>query len=1234
MARRHQSSRHQKLDQTAAILAKLAMPLGQVWAAWVILALGMVLSIFIFVQARDHIQRQARAEFDVEVDRNADTMKRRMDRYHELVLALQGLMSSGESVSRESFHRFVSKLELTQRYAAVYFAFYSERVLFAERDKFLRAVRWDTSIDPGGYPDFSIKPPGDRPEYLVVKYVEPAVPNMSAMGADYIIRDTVREAVNRSRDSGQMTATGDFEFSFLPARPLGFALRAPLYRKGPPPQTVEERRAASVGAVGVTFRLADLINDLVRDFPVQRLHLQIFEGKPGQRDKPVYDSAPAKLLAGSEIAADDQGVIERRVSLVLADRQWELRFKPDTTMVSSVDIWVPWALLTGGLLTSALLFMLILSMATARARAEHVALEMTRDLREGEQRFRTLAELSSDWSWEQDSDFRFTSLSSTFQNRSGVAPERLLGKRRWDNFPDAETNPFWQQHRRTLEAHLPFRELQFVVDDTAGKPRWFTVNGNPVFDADGNFTGYRGTGREITRRKQTEIELEKSLSVLRATLESTADAILVVDENGEAIGYNRKFVGLWKMPDSLMMPDAKADRIAVEAAQLRDGKDFSERIAEIYQRPEAESFDVIRFLDGRVCERYSQPQKIGGQSVGRVWSFRDVTQRTHAERRLDMQHAVARLLAGSQSTSEVMSGIIRAICETQEWMCGAYWSQQPDGSLKCDETWHVKSEAIEKFTQASRLQTFDTGTVGMIRRAAAVGKPVWKADVASDPNFNRVELAKAADLHGAFAFPVLDRSKVLGVVEFYSNEIRQPDETLIDVTGAIGSQIGQFLRRKLAEDDLQFIAGHDALTKLPNRNLLNQRLDHALAQAKRHHKQVGIMFIDLDRFKTINDSQGHAAGDAALKEVAVRLQTCLRESDTIARQGGDEFVILIEEIGSPQYFVAVAEKILAALAKPFVLNGVEYHLGASIGISTYPGDCEDAESLLKNADIAMYRAKELGRNNFQFHSAQMNSHSMERLKLESSLRRAVERNQLVLHYQPKVDTLSGKINGVEALLRWQHPERGLVPPFEFISIAEETGLILPIGEWVLRTACERLRSWIAEGYPSIRMAVNISPRQFTNPGLSNEVARALMDTNLDPGLLELEITESMVMHNAEQAVSLLKQFKSMGICLSIDDFGTGYSSLSHLKRFPIDSLKIDRSFVKDIPGDADDSAITRAIVAMAQSLKLKTIAEGVETKEQFEFLKLHGCDEIQGYLFSKPVEESALLVLLKAPPFT
>lgn len=432
-----------------------------------------------------------------------------------------------------------------------------------------------------------------------------------------------------------------------------------------------------------------------------------------------------------------------------------------------------------------------------------------------------------------------------------------------------------------------------------------------------------------------------------------------------------------------------------------------------------------------------------------------------------------------------------------------------------------------------------------------------------------------------------------------------------------------------AESEIQQLINYDSLTGLPNRNMLHDRLRLAIAQAAREHHLVAVIFLDLDRFKGINDTLGHRAGDMLLTTVADRLSACVRESDTLARLGGDEFVIILTSMVHEDGITTVCKKILALVAEPAFIEGHDIYTTVSIGIAVYPVDGEDSHTLLKHADLAMYQAKEMDRNNFQFFSREMNVKVLERMLLENSMRRALEREEFFLVYQPQVDVRTGQIAGAEALLRWKHPELGLLSPDKFIYLAEENGFIVPIGEWVIQTACRQNKAWQDEGLPPMRMAVNLSGKQFGMQRLDQSISSILMETGLDPQWLELEITESAIMKNAEQNISMLQKFKQMGIALAIDDFGTGYSSLSYLKHFPISRLKIDRSFVRDITDNPDDAAIAEIIIAMAQALKLNVIAEGVETRAQMELLSFHNCVEMQGYLFSRPVPAAEFAVLLE-----
>ncbi|HTD73043.1 MAG TPA: EAL domain-containing protein [Steroidobacteraceae bacterium] len=460
---------------------------------------------------------------------------------------------------------------------------------------------------------------------------------------------------------------------------------------------------------------------------------------------------------------------------------------------------------------------------------------------------------------------------------------------------------------------------------------------------------------------------------------------------------------------------------------------------------------------------------------------------------------------------------------------------------------------------------------------------------------------------------------------------------VILLTALLGRMSWQLVQWRARESEtklahaqhVEYMAYHDALTGLANRAKFSNSLNQSISEAGRYGRRLAVAFLDLDRFKQINDTLGHDAGDQLLKEVASRIKGCIRESDIVARLGGDEFVVLLPELGDELYAGVVAKKILAAAAKPFNVMGQEFRVTASIGISTFPHDGLDEQTLTKNADIAMYQAKAEGRNNFKFYSQKLNANTLERLALESSLRHALERNEFRLHYQAKRDIAGGRITGMEALLRWVHPDLGTVAPMQFIPMAEETGLILPIGRWVLKTVCMQSIAWQRQGLPALSIAVNMTARQFLDEQLLSDVSSILTETGMDPHLLEIELNESLLIRDVGNTLRILTGLKALGIRIAVDDFGTGYSSLAMLQRFPLDTIKIDRSLMHDFLGSTDNTGLADAIIAMGKTLSLTVVAQGVETKEQAEHLRLHACDELQGFYFKRPLPVDEFTQLLR-----
>ncbi len=969
--------------------------------------------------------------------------------------------------------------------------------------------------------------------------------------------------------------------------------------------------------------------------------------------------------------------------------------------------------LATGAIISLLLFATAWTVTSTRLRAVALARVMTRELRESEERFKSLTRMSADWYWEQDENYRFTAQSGGGTGWSKRAISQTYGKTRWE-LPGVDTShEDWVAHRALLDARQPFQDFVFRRFGNASEPRYISVSGEPIFDEQGAFTGYRGIGSDITERVRRDNALAESEARFRTAFGSAPIGMAIVSLEGRwkevnaplctMLGYSEAELMGRTFQDITHPDDLEADLVHVR--QVLSGETRSFQMEKRYFHKDGHvvwallSVSLARDLDGTPQHFVSQIEDITARKQSEyelAANRRFLADLIDAiplpltvkddDRRFVIVNEANSIFHGRPATDFL--GKSDSDLYPPERVAAA-WAEddavadsgipleieQPFLTVSGEQRWVIKYKrrivspdgrrwlitALLDITERKRAELALTQSEARFRALTAMSSDFyWE----QDENFRITAMSEGVETSvGISSQWHIGKTRwevpgiKLGKQEWAAHkavlEAHQPftdftyerigpdgasrylsisGQPIFDGHGAFQGYRGvgkDVTAAKLAEVQIQYLAYHDNLTALPNRSSFSLILNHGIARARRDKKKLAVLFIDLDRFKTINDTLGHDAGDTLLREIGNRLRHSVRQNDTVARLGGDEFVVLLEDVGAPGHVAKVARKILSDIASALDLLGQEFRVTASIGVSVYPEDGEDEQALMKNADIAMYQAKQEGKNNFQFHSQKMAAHSLERLALESGLRRALERNEFQLHYQAKVDLRTSRVTGMEALLRWQHPDLGTVPPSQFIPIAEETGLIGPIGQWVIRTACLQNKAWQDQGLPPMRVAVNLSPRQFTDDRLPRSIAAILKETGMEPAWLELEITESMIMHDVDKTMQKLNLLGKTGIRIAIDDFGTGHSSLAYLKRFPIDTLKIDRSFIRDLPGDAEDKAITTAIIGMGKSLDLTVVAEGVETADQLEFLRAHGCDEYQGYFFSKPVPAEKFTELLQ-----
>ncbi|PTB22514.1 diguanylate phosphodiesterase [Trinickia symbiotica] len=1094
--------------------------LGQYYAGGLALAallLGLAATLTVHSLLGGFVEREARLRFENDSRSVEQQIATRVRLYSDVLVTMRALMSADNEVKRSEFRDFVSGLDLPGRYPGfqtLNCAFYLRDT---DLDAFVARQRIDPALQSAGV-EFTVHPRAQRAMHEILTYVEPLDRNTASLGVDLDALPDRGNALQTLRDTGEAVSSGRLIYAERGAEYVGLAMRLPVYRRGMPTATVDERRRAYVGSVGAGIRVNDMMAGLLSAETLLALRYRIYDAGSvyGRQVEPsnsrmLYDSvggvsvSSAAAASGGETHVDSErrnGNGGRRAAVrgastsppftrstmqQFAGRRWVIVFSAQPAALMGSQRYLPNVALLSGLVISLLLASLAYALSSSRSRALKVAADMTAGLRESERARAEAQRIAHLGDWRVNLGNGAAHVSNEMARlvglRRGSPTVKMLARA-----IECVDRPALLSHlKRTLETREPF-ELECRYRSLRGRRGWLRIIGHACGEPGSGWL--RGTALEVTKQK---------------------------------------------------------------------------------------SIDRAR----------------------------------------ELEHAFTLQLATATNDTDVFAGLVTLLTSGMNWDAGGFWPTQGGRQQLLHPVYSTSVAALEQRLRAQSLKPLiDDAPIA----------PRWSTSRATSPRL------PASGIVTTFSFPLHTGKELLGVAEFYSRERRHVEPQALAMASSIASQMSHFLQRRMAECNLQFLANHDALTGLPNRLMFKSHLEDSLSRAHAEKTALHVLFIDLDRFKDINDSLGHNIGDQMLRAVAERLGERVPEANMIARLGGDEFIVLLEDRGDgAAHLRQTIDVIQAALADPFSVCGMQLQASASIGVSSFPEDGSDAQTLLKNADLAMYGAKQRGKNTFQRYARQMSMSLQQRVEMESCLRQAVENHEFTLFYQPRVDLRTNHCTGAEALIRWNSPKLGLVMPADFIPLAEETGDIVSIGAWVLREACRQAAEWRAGGLGDIHVAVNLSARQFADTRLRETILEALEDARLPGHLLELELTESVIMRHPEQAVHLLSAIKKTGGRLSIDDFGTGYSSLAYLNRFPIDIVKIDRSFIRHLPESHSDAQITSAVIALGHSLGLTVIAEGAETQSHIDFLRKEGCDEVQGYFFSRPLSAGDMRIFLDRP---
>jgi diguanylate cyclase (GGDEF)-like protein/PAS domain S-box-containing protein len=1213
------------------------------WFSLFFLLAGLLTTGFAYWQGKQLVEREQSSQLDARAQDAKNNLERKIGEYTEVLRGYQAQFAAHPDLTRQTFRHVTDSLQLEQRLPGIQAVGFSPRVVPSERRRFETLLHREYLQDPQAFVAASVAPQ-TRPDAdaFMVRYIEPAEKNRFRIGYDHAAEAKRQVAIYRARDTGELAVSERVRLFVAPGTIDGIVFFLPLYEGGGIPATLESRRERFSGFVFLAIRTDEMLRkvfgpDLLGDLDIDIHHVrQTGNAIKFAAQDLLFDSRNYRPAASIAAAS-----LQRRLELPVGGMVWQLSATAQPQFARQSQAWLPPIAAFAGALLSLLAFFFMRLLNSRHRTSEARASAVERSLHSSEKKLTEVMKSIDQMLW--TADFPEGKISYV-----SPAVERVYG---WPASDFYNNHGLWlacihpEDRERVKAFALTAAEraksgIDFRIVRPDGMVRWLRYAIHFVADGATPGTGQlNSVGSDITDEYLLQESLRRSHRALRAIHECEEKIAVAEDEHAllqgicEVVvktGYRMAWIGL-------LRTDGGA------GITLTNIAGESQSYMESIERPLSEDLSRLVTIDQALRTRRPATASNFAQDRHLPWRAAALQRGFHSKAALPLIHGeriigILNVYATEEDAFDAEElGLLEGLAHS---VMAALQSLRDRSRRKAAEAaLHLRQRAIEASANAI-----------VITSAARPDYPVEYVN----PAFERMTGYRADEIVGQ-SLRILrggdDAQSGIAEIRAILSEQREGDATvrnyrkdgtlfwskvyIAPVRDDAGT-VSHFVAAKYDvtetrhyQDTLEFQASHDALTGLPNRTLLHDRLALAVAAAARYGQRFWVAFLDLDHFKFINDSLGHSAGDVLLQQIATRLQHALRESDTVARQGGDEFVLILPEQDEKVPNAHVLQRIMEVITQPLAIDSHRFYPTCSIGIAIYPADGEDAETLIKHADIAMYRAKEIGRNNFQFFTPALNEKALERLRLETDLRKALERDELVLHYQPQVSLHSGRIVGMEALIRWQHPQLGMVAPGRFIALAEETGLIVPIGQWVLRTACRQTRAWQEAGLATLRIAVNLSARQFGERDLVQSITAILAETGLDAQLLELELTEGMVMEDVERTIGILHELKALGLHLSIDDFGTGYSSLSYLKRFPIDVLKIDQSFVRDMTANADSAAIVKAIISLARNLRLQVIAEGVETESQLAYLRENDCSQMQGYYFSRPLAADAFEEILR-----